>query len=49
MEGVPALVEAGVTDFTGLLPVPAGQEAAEAALRPVVAAFREAVGRTMEN
>ena len=42
MDGVPALVAAGVTDFRAALPVPPGVEAGEAYLREWVQAFRAA-------
>lgn len=45
MAAVPALVDAGVTDFMAHLPLPPEQGAAEALLRPLVTAFREATGR----
>ena len=44
MDGVPALVEAGVTDFRALLPVPRDLAAAEDFLAGWVAAFRTATG-----
>lgn len=46
MERLPALVEIGVTDFVTNLPLPSDQGAAEEKLRPVVSAFRAAVGRS---
>lgn len=45
MEGVAAQVAHGVTDFVASPRLPAEQEAAEAKLRPLVDAFRNAVGR----
>jgi probable F420-dependent oxidoreductase len=45
MERVPALVAVGVTDFVGVWKIPKGEGAAQEKLRPVVAAFRSAVGR----
>ena len=45
MDGVPALVELGVTDFQTNLPVPDDTSAAADYLADVVAAFRSAVGR----
>jgi hypothetical protein len=42
---VPAMVEAGVTDVGVQLRLPAGGEAAEEVLRPLVEAFRLVVGR----
>jgi probable F420-dependent oxidoreductase len=45
MERVPALVAVGVTDFVGSWRLPRDQSAAEEKLRPVVEAFRSAVGR----
>jgi probable F420-dependent oxidoreductase len=43
--GVPELVGSGVTDVGMHLPLPEHPDAAEEVLRPLVAAFREAVGR----
>jgi probable F420-dependent oxidoreductase len=45
MEKVPALQKLGVTDFVGGCALPKGKEAIEAKLRPIVSAFRSAVGR----
>jgi probable F420-dependent oxidoreductase len=45
MEGVPPMVEAGVTDFRAYLPVPADPSAAQDYLSGVVAAFRKTTGR----
>ena len=45
MAGVATQVAAGVTDFVASPRLPAEQEAAEAVLRPIVEAFRAAVGR----
>ena len=45
MEGVPPMVEAGVTDFRAYLPVPADPNAAQDYLSGVVAAFRKTTGR----
>jgi alkanesulfonate monooxygenase SsuD/methylene tetrahydromethanopterin reductase-like flavin-dependent oxidoreductase (luciferase family) len=45
MEGVPALVEAGITDFRAYLPIPSELNAATDYLSGVVSAFRKAVGR----
>ena len=45
MDGVPALVAAGVTDFRAYLPIPADASAAEDYLSEIVVAFRKAVGR----
>jgi probable F420-dependent oxidoreductase len=45
MAGVPALVEAGVTDFRVALPIPGTLAAATEFLSPIVEAFRAAVGR----
>jgi hypothetical protein len=45
MERVPALVAVGVTDFVGSWRIPKQQSAAEEKMRPVVSAFRSAVGR----
>ncbi|MES2169870.1 MAG: TIGR03619 family F420-dependent LLM class oxidoreductase [Actinomycetota bacterium] len=45
MEGVPALVHAGVTDFRAYLKHPVGVSAIEDALAPVVSAFRAVAGR----
>jgi probable F420-dependent oxidoreductase len=45
MDGVPALVDAGVTDFQANLPVPDDSNAARDYLAEAVAAFRSAVGR----
>jgi probable F420-dependent oxidoreductase len=45
MDGVPALVELGVTDFQANLPVPDDTSAAADYLAEVVGAFRVAVGR----
>ena len=42
MDRVPALVEAGVTDFRALLPIPRDVNAAEDYLAPWVQAFRAA-------
>jgi probable F420-dependent oxidoreductase len=46
LDGVPALVDAGVTDFRAYLPVPKDPNAATDYLAGVVAAFRETVGRS---
>jgi probable F420-dependent oxidoreductase len=46
MDAVPALVDIGVTDFRGALPIPEGLDAATDYLSTVVEAFRAAVGRT---
>ncbi len=46
MAGVPALVEAGVTDFRLNGAIPVERSAAVDMLSPIVAAFRSAVGRT---
>ena len=45
MEAVPAMVQAGVTDFRAYLPIPDDPSAAEDYLSGIVAAFRKAVGR----
>ena len=45
MEGVPPLVEAGITDFRAALRIPEDRGAATETLAEVVAAFRRAVGR----
>ncbi|MCB0994943.1 MAG: hypothetical protein KDB21_07615, partial [Acidimicrobiales bacterium] len=45
MAAVPALAEAGVTDFRAYLPLSDDPAEAEDQLSPVVAAFRQAVGR----
>jgi probable F420-dependent oxidoreductase len=45
MDGVPALAEAGITDFRSALPVPSDPAAAADRLAEIVAAFRKAVGR----
>ena len=45
MERLPALAEAGVTDFRGNFPLPDAAAAAEDRLRQIVVAFRAAVGR----
>ena len=45
MEGVPALAEAGITDFRANLPIPDDPAAATDYLSGVVHAFRKAVGR----
>lgn len=45
MDAVPALVEAGITDFRAHLPIPADPSAATDYLSAVVSAFRKAVGR----
>ncbi len=45
MEAVPPLVDIGVTDFRGGLPIPEGLNAATDSLSEVVGAFRSAVGR----
>jgi probable F420-dependent oxidoreductase len=45
MDGVPALVDLGVTDFQANLPVPDDSHAAADYLSEVVGAFRAAVGR----
>jgi hypothetical protein len=47
MGEVPALVEAGITEFVAPLRVPPEREEAEEMLRPVVVAFREATGRPL--
>jgi probable F420-dependent oxidoreductase len=46
MDGVPALAEAGITDFRSNLPIPADPSEAADRLGEVVAAFRKAVGRS---
>jgi probable F420-dependent oxidoreductase len=45
MDAVPPLVDIGVTDFRGGLPIPEGLNAATDYLSEVVGAFRSAVGR----
>lgn len=45
MEAVPAMVQAGVTDFRAYLPIPPDPAAAEDYLAGIVAAFRKTVGR----
>ena len=45
MEGVPALIEAGVTDFRAHLAIPSDPAAAHDYLAEVVSAFRPAAGR----
>jgi probable F420-dependent oxidoreductase len=45
MEGVPALVAAGITDFRVPLRIPDGDAAAADLLGPIVGGFRRAVGR----
>lgn len=45
MDSVPALVEAGVTDFRAHLPIPSDADAAHDYLAEVVSAFRPAAGR----
>ena len=45
MENVPALVEAGITDFRAPVRLPEDRARAEEELGPLVAAFRAAVGR----
>ena len=45
MDSVPAMVEAGVTDFRAHLPIPSDAAAAHDYLAEVVAAFRPAAGR----
>ncbi len=45
MDSVPALVEAGVTDFRAHLPIPSDASEAHDYLSEVVAAFRPAAGR----
>jgi probable F420-dependent oxidoreductase len=45
MEAVPGMVEAGVTDFRVMLPIPAELDAATDYLSSVVAIFRKAAGR----
>lgn len=45
MDGVPALVEAGITDFRANLRIPSDPNAATDFLSEVVSAFRKAVGR----
>jgi probable F420-dependent oxidoreductase len=45
IDGLPALIEAGVTDVRLMLPVPEDVAAAQDYLTPWVAAFREAAGR----
>lgn len=44
MAGVPAMLEAGITDFRIRFPLPAEREAVEDAIAPVVEAFRKASG-----
>jgi probable F420-dependent oxidoreductase len=46
MEGVPGLIEAGITDFDIPLPIPRDPSAATDYLSQVVRAFREVVGRS---
>jgi probable F420-dependent oxidoreductase len=46
MDGVPALVDAGITDFRAYLPVPDDANAAMDYFAGVVTAFRETVGRS---
>ena len=45
MAGVPALVQAGVTDFRASLRIPSDVSEAEDHLRRAVAAFRQVTGR----
>ena len=45
MAGVPALAEAGITDFRLNGAIPAERAAAVDMLSPIVSAFRSAVGR----
>jgi probable F420-dependent oxidoreductase len=45
MDGVPALVDIGVTDFRANLPIPRARDAAAEYLADVVGRFRRAVGR----
>lgn len=45
MDGVPALVEAGVTDFRVQVPLPSEEPAVADGLRELVDAFRSATGR----
>jgi hypothetical protein len=42
MEGVPALVEGGITDFRAYVAIPAGVDAATESLAEIVDAFRNA-------
>jgi probable F420-dependent oxidoreductase len=49
MEGVPALVDAGVTDFRIGAPIPSDPGAAADFLRETVVAFRKAVGRPLDD
>jgi probable F420-dependent oxidoreductase len=46
MDGVPALVDAGITDFRLNMAIPKEYDAATEALAEVVSAFRSTVGRT---
>jgi alkanesulfonate monooxygenase SsuD/methylene tetrahydromethanopterin reductase-like flavin-dependent oxidoreductase (luciferase family) len=45
MDRVPELVESGITEFSGVFDIPTDRNAAEDTLRPIVRAFRAAVGR----
>jgi hypothetical protein len=46
VDGVPALVDAGVTDFRAGMSIPEARDAASDYLSGVVAAFRRTVGRS---
>lgn len=46
MAGLPALVDAGITDFKAFLRLSGSQDEAVATLEPLVGAFRATVGRT---
>ena len=46
MAGVPALVDAGITDFKAFLRLSDSVDEAAETLEPLVGAFRATVGRT---
>jgi probable F420-dependent oxidoreductase len=49
MAGVPALVENGITEFSGMFEIPADRNGAEEKLRHIVRSFRAVVGRPMSE
>lgn len=49
MARVPALVDSGITEFSGMFDIPADPNGAEEKLRHIVHAFRAAVGRPMSD
>jgi alkanesulfonate monooxygenase SsuD/methylene tetrahydromethanopterin reductase-like flavin-dependent oxidoreductase (luciferase family) len=49
MAAVPALVESGITEFSGVFDTPPDRNGAEETLRHIVQKFRDAVGHPMSD